>query len=131
MKQQIQFTKYEIARIIGARALQIEMDAPLLLKISEEELKSLKYDSLKIAEKELESGVLPISISRPSPKKRKDKISSIKEETVTDEEIIEKEKEVEKEIVEDAEQLGLIEGDEIEDYVDEAPSSTGPVSEEH
>ena len=131
MKQQIQFTKYEIARIICARALQIAMDAPLLLKISEEELKSFKYDSLKIAEKELESGVLPISISRPSPKKRKDKISSIKEETVTDEEIIEKEKEVEKEIVEDAEQLGLIEGDEIEDYVDEAPSSTGPVSEEH
>ena len=31
-----QFTKYEIARIIGARALQIAMDAPLLLKISEQ-----------------------------------------------------------------------------------------------
>ena len=45
-----QFTKYEIARIIGARALQIAMDAPLLLKISEPELKEMRYDSLRIAE---------------------------------------------------------------------------------
>lgn len=30
------FTKYEIARIIGARALQIAMDAPILLKITKE-----------------------------------------------------------------------------------------------
>ena len=30
------FTKYETARIIGARALQIAMDAPLLAKIKEE-----------------------------------------------------------------------------------------------
>ena len=44
-----QFTKYEIARIIGARALQIAMDAPLLLKISKEEMEKLRYDSLKIA----------------------------------------------------------------------------------
>ena len=36
-----EFTKYEIARIIGARGLQIAMDAPLLLKISEEELKNI------------------------------------------------------------------------------------------
>jgi len=28
------FTKYEIARILGARALQVSMDAPLLIKIS-------------------------------------------------------------------------------------------------
>ena len=32
------FTRYEVARILGARALQIAMDAPLLLKISEEDL---------------------------------------------------------------------------------------------
>ncbi len=40
MKSQIrdQFTKYEIARIIGARALQIAMDAPILVKISKERL---------------------------------------------------------------------------------------------
>ena len=36
-KLQEKFTKYEIARIIGARALQIAMDAPVLLKLTEEE----------------------------------------------------------------------------------------------
>ena len=41
MKPLENFTKYEIARIIGARALQIAMDAPIILKISEEELKKL------------------------------------------------------------------------------------------
>ena len=37
-----QFTKYEVARILGARALQIAMDAPLLLKISEKELEEME-----------------------------------------------------------------------------------------
>ena len=46
------FTKYEIARIIGARALQIAMDAPILLKITPKELEEMRYDSLKISEKE-------------------------------------------------------------------------------
>jgi len=107
-----QFTKYEIARIIGARALQIAMDAPILLKVSEDELKKIKYDSLKIAEMELSAGVLPISINRPTPKRRKDKLSAIREEKVSDEELQEKEKEVEKEIVEDAETLGFAQTDE-------------------
>ena len=46
MNFKAQFTKYEIARIMGARALQIAMDAPLLLKIDESELKLMKYDAL-------------------------------------------------------------------------------------
>ena len=37
------FTKYEIARIIGARALQIAMDAPILLKITPKEIKSIPW----------------------------------------------------------------------------------------
>ena len=109
-----QFTKYEVARIIGARALQIAMDAPLLVKISEEELKLLKYDAILIAEKELESGVLPIEINRPVPRKRKDKLQAVKEEKVSDEELVAKEKEVEKEIVEAAEELGLVQTDDSE-----------------
>ena len=88
MEQKQHFTKYEIARIIGARALQIAMDAPLLLKISEEELKQMKYDSLKIAEKEFKSGVLPITVNRPNPKKTKEKLTSVREEKLTDEELI-------------------------------------------
>lgn len=113
MKQQIeQFTKYETARIIGARALQIAMDAPLLLKLSKEELEEMKYDSLKIAERELAEGVLPITIHRPMPKKGKDKLASVKEDTITDEELIEKAKEVEKEITENPSEYSLVEEDE-------------------
>ena len=118
------FTKYEIARIIGARALQIAMDAPILLKISDKELKEMKYDSIKIAERELKEDVLPIAIHRPTPKKRKDKLAVIKEEAVSDEELAEKEHEEEKHIAEKAEEMGLVEGDEVEDLVDEAVQST-------
>ena len=38
------FTKYEKARILGARALQIAMNAPLLIKINPEDLEKIKYD---------------------------------------------------------------------------------------
>ncbi len=107
------FTKYEIARIIGARALQIAMDAPLLLKISDEKLKDIKYDALQIAELELEAGVLPITIHRPTPKKGKEKLAALKEDTVTDEELIEKAKEVEKEIVANPDEYSLVEEEEI------------------
>jgi|SRR3989344_3222440 len=117
-----QFTKFEIARIIGARALQIAMDAPLLLKISTEELKAIKYDPLKIAERELNSGALPISIHRPMPRKHKEKLA-IKEEHISDEEIVAKEAEVEKEIVEDAERLGFSAN------LDESETETGASEE--
>lgn len=124
------FTKYEIARIIGARALQIAMDAPLLLKLSEDELKSMQYDSLRIAEKEFEEGILPISINRPMPKLRKAKLAAIKEEVASDEDLVAKEQEVEKEVVEGAAELGLVEGDEVEDYQDEPVSSEPAGTEE-
>ncbi|PIN93559.1 DNA-directed RNA polymerase subunit K [Candidatus Pacearchaeota archaeon CG10_big_fil_rev_8_21_14_0_10_31_24] len=109
-----QFSKYETARIIGARALQIAMDAPLLIKISDAELKDMRYDSIKIAEKELASGALPISIHRPLPQRKKDKLTAVKEEKYSDEELAAKEQEVEKEIAEAAEELGLVEEDESE-----------------
>jgi DNA-directed RNA polymerase subunit K len=109
MNQEENFTKFEIARIIGARALQIAMDAPLLLKIDEEKLKEIKYDALKIAELEFNEGVLPITVSRPTPDKGSERISSIKEEKVSDEEVIEKAKELEKEIVENPDEYSLVE----------------------
>lgn len=123
------FTKYETARIIGARALQIAMDAPLLLKISEADLKAMMYDSIKIAEKEFGEGVLPISINRPMPKLKKSKLAAVKEEAASDEELVAKEHEVEKELVEGAAELGLVEGDEIEDYQD-APADVGAAAPE-
>lgn len=58
------FTKYETARIIGARALQLAMGAPVLMKRPKE-----LYDTTEIARQELESGLLPITIKRPKPMK--------------------------------------------------------------
>ena len=63
------FTKYEVARILGARALQLSMNAPVLLVISKEKLEDINYDPLKIAELEFESGVLPITVKRPLPER--------------------------------------------------------------
>ena len=68
------FTKYEEARILGARALQLAMNAPLLMKISKEDLEKVNFDVLKIAEIELHSNVLPISIKKPFPKKKDSKL---------------------------------------------------------
>lgn len=62
-------TKYEKARIIGARALQIAMGAPLLLKLTEKDLEKIKYNPVEIAKMEFEKGVIPITIKRPLPKK--------------------------------------------------------------
>lgn len=76
------FTKYEIARILGARSLQLAMDAPILLKMTKEEEEELNYNTLKIAEKELEAEVLPITVRRPLPKKSGKSIKKLSEEEI-------------------------------------------------
>jgi DNA-directed RNA polymerase subunit K len=60
------FTKYEKARMIGSRALQISMGAPFLIKLSKKDLEELKYNPLEIAKREFEKGVLPITVKRPA-----------------------------------------------------------------
>ena len=79
------YSRYEIARILGARSLQLAMDAPILVKLSKEEQDDLNYDVLKIAEKEFESNVLPITVKRPLPKKSEKEIK-----VLTDKEVQEK-----------------------------------------
>jgi len=74
------FTKYEVARILGARALQIAMDAPLLLKIDEKELEAINFNPLEIAKKELLAEVLPITVKRPMPKRKEAKIKKLTKE---------------------------------------------------
>jgi len=64
------YTKYEIARIIAARALQLSMNAPILIKIPKEDLDKINYDVIRIAEMEFKEGVLPITVKRPIPLKR-------------------------------------------------------------
>ena len=75
-----EFSKYERARIIGARGLQISMDAPILVEMDEEALEGVNYDPLVIAEKELDSEVLPISVNRPMPARKEDDLKKIKVE---------------------------------------------------
>ncbi len=77
---EIKHTKYEIARILGARALQLSMNAPVLLKMSKEEMEAVNYDPLKIAEMELYEGVLPITVKRPLPQRSIEKIIRVREE---------------------------------------------------
>lgn len=55
----MKLTRFERARILGARALQIAMGAPILVKPPKGLLKPLD-----IAKMELERGVLPITVIR-------------------------------------------------------------------
>lgn len=65
----MRFTKYEKARIIGARSLQVAMGAPILLKMEKKDFEKIKYNPIEIAKKEFIEGVLPITIKRPLPKR--------------------------------------------------------------
>ena len=109
------FTKYESARILGARALQIAMNAPLLIKITKEDLEKIKYDALKIAEIEFNSNVLPISVKKPFPKKSEDKLKRVKEKGITDQNIEEIEAEEVEEIVKSGEIMELAKPDDEEE----------------
>jgi DNA-directed RNA polymerase I, II, and III subunit RPABC2 len=55
-------TRFEKARIVGARALQISMSAPILIEVV-----GTLSSPIDIALKELESGILPITIRRTLP----------------------------------------------------------------
>jgi len=54
-------TRFEKARIVGARALQISMGAPILVDAEE------NTNPIDIAVTELDCGILPITIRRTLP----------------------------------------------------------------
>lgn len=54
-------TKYEKARVLGTRALQISMNAPVMVQLEGE------TDPLRIAQKELRARKLPIVVRRYLP----------------------------------------------------------------
>lgn len=62
MNEKSKYTKFEKARIIGARSLQLSMGAPFLIKLTEKDLEELKYNPVNIAKKEFERGVLPFEV---------------------------------------------------------------------
>jgi DNA-directed RNA polymerase subunit K len=51
------YTRYERARIVGARALQVFMGAPVLID-------TCLTDPLEIALEEMKLGVIPITVKR-------------------------------------------------------------------
>ena len=55
----MEYTRFEKARIIGARALQISMGAPVLIHLPDDIV-----DPLDIAMYEFEKGVIPITVKR-------------------------------------------------------------------
>lgn len=55
-------TRYEKARITGARALQLSYGAPILIEKPKDMI-----DPIKIAMLELKSGILPLTIRRENP----------------------------------------------------------------
>ena len=58
----MQYTKYELARIVGARALQLSMGAPFMIKRH-----ATEFDTVRLAQEELNRNVLPITVKRPRP----------------------------------------------------------------
>ncbi len=54
-------TRYERARVVGARALQLSMGAPILVLIEKD------LSPILIAERELKARVLPLSVKRELP----------------------------------------------------------------
>lgn len=121
VEEKKEFSKYERARIIGARGLQISMDAPLLAKMDEEELNGVNYDPLRIAEKELDSGVLPISVNKPMPERKEEPLEKIKieESKVSDAAKEAAEKQEEKDIAEGGEMMELADSGEEPEVEDE------------
>jgi len=66
-KTKRKYSKYEQARMIGSRALQIAMGAPFLVKLNEKKLKKISYNPIEIAKIEYKKGVIPITVKRPLP----------------------------------------------------------------
>ena len=110
-----QFTRYETARILGARALQIAMNAPLLIKISDEDLEKIKFDALKIAEVELNSNILPISVKKPFPEKKQEKLKRAKHINLSEKRKEEIEVRDQEEIAEEGEIMALAKPDDEQD----------------
>jgi len=64
-----EFTRFEVARLIGARALQIALGAPVLVK-------STESDSILLAKEEFRKKMIPITAKRELPDKTKVYVSA-------------------------------------------------------
>lgn len=55
----MEYTRFEKARIIGARALQLTMGAPILIDVPKNMI-----DPIKISTMEFEESIVPITVRR-------------------------------------------------------------------
>ena len=55
----MKLSRFEKARIIGARALQVSMGAPIMVEIPQD-----LYDPIRISEMEYEGNAIPITVKR-------------------------------------------------------------------
>ncbi len=58
---QDRFTRFEVARLLGARSLQIALGAPVLVDVAK------GTDSVRIAKEEFKSKMIPITVKRRMP----------------------------------------------------------------
>jgi len=58
------FTRFEVARLVGARALQVALGAPVLTKTK-------KTSPIEIAKDEFKGRIIPITIKRTLPDETK------------------------------------------------------------
>lgn len=54
-------TRFEVARLVGARSLQIALGAPVLVKTEE------NFNPIEMSKLEFKSGIIPITIKRKLP----------------------------------------------------------------
>jgi DNA-directed RNA polymerase subunit K len=59
LRDTVKYTRYEKARIIGARSLQIAMGAPILVKAPEG-----LFDPVQLALMEFEKDLIPITVRK-------------------------------------------------------------------
>lgn len=63
MTESMEYTRFERARIIGARALQIALGAPVLIDVED------LSNPVRVAIQEFEAGLVPITVHRRSPER--------------------------------------------------------------
>ena len=64
----MKYTRFEKARLIGARALQIAQGAPFMIDLKEKDLEAIRFNPIAIAKMEFDLGKIPIEIKRAVPK---------------------------------------------------------------
>jgi DNA-directed RNA polymerase subunit K len=100
----LSYTKFEVARLVGARALQIKMGAPILVKVPKTMEKPID-----IARLELKQGILPITVKVKEDKRIRKESKIIPEIQIDEEEIEEEPKETKEAPEEEFEEEVIVE----------------------